>query len=64
MAERSIKIFKTFEEQEAYHLDWAVNSTPKERLITLLKMQRITNAFHKQAAGKRTIIIHHGYLKQ
>ena len=64
MSERRIKIFKTFEEQEAYHLEWAINTTPKERLIALLKMQRVTNTFHKKTPGKRTITIHHGYFKQ
>ncbi len=61
MAERKIKFFKTFEEQEEYHLDWMRNSTPKERFIALYKMQQFTNALHKQRSDKRTIIIHHGY---
>jgi len=63
MGERKIKIFKTFEEQEAYHLDWMINSTPKERFAALLKMQQFTNRFHKPTSDKRTIIIHNGSSK-
>lgn len=64
MAERKIKIFKTFEEQEAYHLELMLNSTPEERFIALFKMQEITNKFHKQPSRKRTITIHNGSSKQ
>ncbi len=63
MGERRIKIFKSFEEQEAYHLNWMLNSTPAERLQALYKMQQITNKFHKQESDKRTIIIHNGSSK-
>ena len=61
MAERRIKIFKTFEEQEAYHLDWMINSTPNERFAALLKMQQFTNKLHKPASDKGTIIIHRSF---
>ncbi|HRH61360.1 MAG TPA: hypothetical protein PL045_12355 [Chitinophagaceae bacterium] len=62
---KEIRIFKTFEEQEAYHLEQMRNSTVQERFAALLEMQRLTNAFHKAPAdNKRKIIIHHGYLKQ
>jgi hypothetical protein len=60
MAERKIKIFKTFEEQENYHLDWMRNSTPKERFAALFKMQQFTNVIHKQPYSKRLITIHNG----
>ncbi|HEX5151805.1 MAG TPA: hypothetical protein VFW07_10160 [Parafilimonas sp.] len=63
MAERKIKIFKTFEEQEAYHLDWMLNSSPKERFAALFRMQQFTNRFHKPASDKRAIIIHNGSSK-
>jgi hypothetical protein len=61
---RTIKIFKTFEEQKAYHLEQMRKTTVRERFISLLKMQRFTQAVHKVASDKRTITIHHGYLKQ
>ena len=64
MADRQIKIFKTFEEQEAYHLDWMLKSSPRERFAALFKMQQFTNKFHKQDSDKRTITIHNGSPKQ
>lgn len=64
MSERRIKIFKTFEEQEAYHLEWMLNSSPKERFSTLFKMQQLTNKFHKKTPCERTIIIHNGSSQQ
>jgi hypothetical protein len=61
---RSIKVFKTFEEQEMYHLEQMRKTTARERFISLFKMQEFTQAFRKSTSDKRTIIIHHGYLKQ
>ena len=63
MSERKIKIFNTFEEQEKYHLDWTINSTPKERLLALFQMQAASKAFHKKHSNKRTITIRHGYFE-
>jgi hypothetical protein len=63
MTERIIKIFKTFEEQEEYHLDWMRSSTPIQRFAALFRMQQFTNALHKHSPNKRTIIIHHGSAK-
>ena len=39
MSERKIKIFKTFEEQEMYFLEYFFNMTPSERLQALAKLQ-------------------------
>jgi hypothetical protein len=39
MVERQIKIFKTFEEQEMYFLEYFFNLTPSERLQALTKLQ-------------------------
>jgi hypothetical protein len=64
MSERKIKIFKTFEEQEQYHLEWMRNSSAKERFTALFKLQQVTKAFRKQPSDKRTITIHHGYFEQ
>ena len=63
MAEGTIKIFKTFEEQEDYHLERMRNSTPEERFAALYKMQQFTNKLHKETPDKKAIIIHHGYFK-
>ncbi|SFQ41905.1 hypothetical protein SAMN05444277_111110 [Parafilimonas terrae] len=57
---KKIRIFKTFQEQEIHHLQWMINSTPKERFSALLKMQQLTNKFKKNIPAKRTIIIHNG----
>ena len=40
MAERKIKIFKTFEEQEMYFLEYFYRLTPSERLQALAKLQK------------------------
>ncbi len=64
MGERTIKIFKTFEEQELYHLELMRNSTPQERFAALLKMQQLTNKLHKHPSQKRSIMIHDGSFKQ
>lgn len=63
MEERTIKIFKTFEEQEDYHLEKMRTSTPEERFAALYKMQQFTNKLHKKTSDTKTIIIHHGYFK-
>lgn len=37
---REIKIFKTFEEQEQYFLQYFINLTPSERLKSLAELQK------------------------
>ncbi len=56
--ERSIKIFKSFEEQEMYHLQMMASSTIHSRFISLLKMQQWSKLFHPLDKGSRKIIIH------
>ena len=59
--ERKIKIFKTFEEQEAYHLQQQRETSPLERFKNLFYMQQLSEKFHPQKDTLRKIVIHHGY---
>ena len=58
--ERKIKIFKSFEEQEAYNLDQMRNSTPMERFRRLYMMQQISRRLHPVIDTTRQIIIRNG----
>jgi len=58
---REIKIFKSFEEQEAYHLEQMMKKTIKERFRSLFLMQQMTSLLHPCADKSRKIIIHNGY---
>ena len=55
---KSIKIFKSFEEQEAYHLQQMIESTIADRFKSLYKMQQWTKRFHPALQSSRKIIIH------
>jgi hypothetical protein len=59
--ERKIKIFKTFEEQEAYHLQQQNETTPLERFKNLYYMQQFSLTLHPPKDTLRKIIFHHGY---
>ncbi len=56
--ERSIKIFKSFEEQEEYYHAKMLQTTPLERFKNLFAMQRQTLLFHPPVNKVRRIIIH------
>jgi len=56
--ERTIKIFKSFEEQELYHKQLMIDSTAKSRFIDLFKMQQWTKTFRPSNNPQRKIIIH------
>lgn len=56
--ERSIKIFKSFEEQEEYYLEKMLKTTALERFKNLFEMQRLTLLFHPTVNEVRRIIIH------
>ena len=56
--ERSIKIFKSFEEQELYHRQLMIDSTATSRFIELYKMQQWTKTFRPAVNTQRKIIIH------
>ena len=54
MADREIKIFKTFEEQEMYFLEYFYHLTPSERLQALSKLQKenLRSEFEKKPLKK------------
>ncbi|MBL7730092.1 MAG: hypothetical protein JNM88_02860 [Chitinophagaceae bacterium] len=56
-----IRIFKTMEEQELFHLKQMRNTTPLQRFIRLFQMQQFTQRLRKPENRTRRIIIHkHG----
>ena len=55
---REIRIFKSFEEQEEFHLEEMRKTTIQERFQSLFRMQQINNLFHPIKDNKRRIIIH------
>jgi hypothetical protein len=54
---KSIKIFKSFEDQEMYQLEEMRNTTPLERFKRLFHMQQLTKLFHPTTNTSRRIII-------
>lgn len=58
---KSIKIFKSFEEQERYNLEMMAKSTPEERFRKLYQMQQLTKMFHPVTDRSPKIIIRNGY---
>jgi len=54
---RTIKIFKSFEEQEAYNLDIMRNTSPKERFQNLYRMQQLNLLIHPITNKERKITI-------
>jgi len=63
--ERKIKIFKSFEEQELYHLEKMRQTTPKERLRNLYVLQQMSILIrpHSPKNTSRKIVIRNGYSK-
>lgn len=57
---REIKIFKSFEEQEMYFLEYFMSITPAERLKALAKLQR-KNFKNFLAPASKKITIHKQY---
>ena len=60
--EREIKIFKSFEEQEAYQLDKQKKTTPEQRLANLFYMQNLSRKFRSNITAQKKIIITHGFI--
>jgi hypothetical protein len=58
---KTIRIFKSFEEQEQYNLEMMAKTTPEERFRKLYKMQQLTKMFHPVTDKSRKIIIRNGY---
>lgn len=54
---REIKIFKSFEEQEQYHIEQLRKTTPLQRFQSLAQMQQWTKLFHTGENKTRRIII-------
>ena len=60
---KSIHIFKSFEEQEQYHKEMMINSTPAERFRKLYQMQQMSKKFHPVTDKSRKIIIKNGHFE-
>ncbi len=58
---KSIKIFKSFEEQEMYFLEYFARLTPSERLKALAKIQKQNKNFNINPSKKITIRKHFIY---
>ena len=59
---REIKIFKSFEEQEKYFLEYFISLTPSERLKSLAELQKKNyKNFTKPSSKKITVHKHFGY---
>ena len=58
---REIKIFKSFEEQEKYFLEYFISLTPSERLKSLAELQKKNyKEFTKPSSKKITVHKHFG----
>jgi len=57
---KTIRIFKSFEEQEQYNLEQMRQTTPLERFRNLYRMQRLSELFNPVADKSRKIVIQHG----
>lgn len=61
--ERKIRVFKNFEEQEAFHRQQMKKTSTKERFRRLYQMQQITRLFHPAFDQTRKIIIRNGHFQ-
>ena len=61
---KSIRIFKSFEEQEQYSLEQMSKTTPLERFKNLHRMQMLSGRFHPVTDKSRKIVIQHGRAAQ
>jgi hypothetical protein len=62
MSERKIKIFKTFEEQEMYFLEYFFKLTPSQRLQALAKLQKENLKSEFLQAPKKIIKLHKQFI--
>ena len=58
---KTIKIFKTFAQQEEHALQRAIKTNPIERFRNLFYMQQLSLKFRPVKDTSRTLVIHHGY---
>ena len=56
---KSIRIFKSFEEQEMYFLEYFARLTPSERLQALAKIQKKNNIYGDAKPSKKITIRKH-----
>ena len=56
---KSIRIFKSFEEQEMYFLEYFAQLSPSERLKALAKLQKDNYEDHSQKPLKKITIRKH-----
>jgi hypothetical protein len=54
---KEIHLFKSFEEQEAWHLEEMRKSTVQERFRRLYLMQQMTKRLHPHKDSERKIVI-------
>ncbi|MEP6750023.1 MAG: hypothetical protein ABJB86_19950 [Bacteroidota bacterium] len=57
--EKSIRVFKSFEEQEMYFLEYFAHLTPSERLQALAKIQKKNNIYSETIPLKKITIRKH-----
>jgi len=58
---REIKIFKSFEEMDAYKLEQIRKTTPHQRFKNLFLMQQLSSKFHNTGEKSRKLTITYGY---
>jgi hypothetical protein len=58
---KTIRIFKSFEEQEQYNLEQMSKTTPLERFKNLYRMQKISKRLNPVTDTSRKIVIQHGH---
>lgn len=59
--EKEIRIFKSFEEQEMFFLEYFFNLSPSERLKALARIQKKNNTNKEEPVKKITIRKHFIY---
>lgn len=60
--DKSIRIFKSFEEQEMFYLEYFFQMTPSERLQELARVQKKNNKDPDQKVVKKITIKKHFFL--
>jgi hypothetical protein len=57
---KTIRIFKSFEEQEQFNPEQMIKTTPLERFRNLYRMQKLSKLFNPVNDKHRKIVIQHG----
>jgi hypothetical protein len=60
--EKKIHVFKSFEEQNEWHLDQMRKTTVEERFRELYLMQQMTRLLHPPKKSERKIVIKNGFI--